>query len=92
MWQGQRHGHWNRGERVFHKGDFKYLILISSMKSLDTATRSSGISRSVATVLILRALESFIRLCNGSKKSDTSRRPPRTGRKSIRSPKRGRLF
>lgn len=27
MWQGHRHGPWPRGERILHKGDFKYLIL-----------------------------------------------------------------
>ena len=27
MQYGPRHGFWPRGERIFHKGDFKYLIL-----------------------------------------------------------------
>ncbi|MBM3310626.1 MAG: PadR family transcriptional regulator [Candidatus Aminicenantes bacterium] len=27
MFQRHRYGYWTRGERLFHKGDFKYLIL-----------------------------------------------------------------
>jgi hypothetical protein len=38
--QRGRFGYWARGERIFHKGDFKYLILDLLKDNLATDTKS----------------------------------------------------